>query len=201
MSAIIYRITNTVNGKFYIGQTIRELQDRWRHHCKDARRGSLTHFHRAIRKYGTDAFSIEILEETSSDILDDRERYWIAKLHPSYNMTEGGEGCRGVIWTEERRKKLSSVRKGIGKGLPQHPNTKEALRVTHEKRNWGRGIPLTEEHKSKISQTSRGHHKSQETRERMRLAAIKRWSEKPDSFRKRNQSSVEVEQNGREDEM
>jgi hypothetical protein len=47
----IYLITNTVNGKVYVGKTIGELRRRWSQHIKVAKKGSPTHFSNAIRKY------------------------------------------------------------------------------------------------------------------------------------------------------
>ena len=75
----IYKINNIQNNKVYIGQTIRPVQDRFNRHMNDALNNILdTHFARAIRKYGKDNFTIEIIDEaTSQDELNKKERYWI----------------------------------------------------------------------------------------------------------------------------
>jgi len=86
----IYKITHIDSGNFYVGKTTKALKERFRKHLWTAQDGSQTHLHRAIRKYGLDSFCIESLEET--DKLNVRERYWIEKLNPNYNMTEGGDG-------------------------------------------------------------------------------------------------------------
>ena len=85
---IIYQITNTTNGDFYIGKTVRPMHRRFQLHksAKDE-----TNLHRAMRKYGTDKFTIEVLEEVVGN-LDSRERHYIKELSPPYNMTEGGDG-------------------------------------------------------------------------------------------------------------
>ena len=108
MSGIIYRITNTVNGKCYIGQTIQGLEKRWCAHRNKAKHKSNSHLHNAIRKYGPDVFVVELLEETTDEQLNDRERYWVAEFHPAYNMTDGGEGGRP---SDDVRAKMSAAAK------------------------------------------------------------------------------------------
>lgn len=91
---MIYKIVNNVNGKEYVGQTTYSLEERWKRHLIDSHKESLARpLYRAIRKYGKDAFSIELLEETDS--LNEREIYWIGKLNTyrtGYNATLGGDG-------------------------------------------------------------------------------------------------------------
>lgn len=98
----------------YIGQSIR-LEKRFQEHIDDSlvpeevwkanKRGQQTHLHRAIRKYGAENFSYEIIEECLAEQLNDREIYWIAYYNTflskeNYNMTAGGDGqkgCRGEL--------------------------------------------------------------------------------------------------------
>ena len=87
----IYRITNILNGHFYIGQTTKTLKERLNRHFYSAKYGSETHLHRAMRKYGFDSFIIEEIESDVND-LNEAEIKYIAKLTPHYNMTPGGEG-------------------------------------------------------------------------------------------------------------
>lgn len=89
MSSIIYRITNVVNSKFYIGKTSKTVQERFQRHCYNHQNQN-TYLYNAMRKYGVDNFNIEILEETDSP--NEREIYWIKTLLPHYNMTIGGDG-------------------------------------------------------------------------------------------------------------
>lgn len=100
--AYIYKITNTINGKAYIGQTLYSLEKRFAEHLKDsARTGhSKRPLYKAMLKYGYSAFTIEVVEELADDpeLLNDREIYWITKFHtfckdplgPGYNATLGG---------------------------------------------------------------------------------------------------------------
>jgi len=94
----IYKITNTRNGKIYVGQTIRLLKERWDDHLKDARRGDQRHICRAIRFYGPHCFKIELIETVERKDLDKREKYWIRYYNSKvdgYNMTEGGKDSFG----------------------------------------------------------------------------------------------------------
>ena len=78
MEGRIYKITNQVNGKFYIGKTIKTLKNRFHNHCYDAlKRDSTTYFHRAIRKYGKENFILEEIELCDNKILNEKEDFWI----------------------------------------------------------------------------------------------------------------------------
>lgn len=93
----IYKITNTVNGKVYIGKTMLTVKERWREHCKDSikERCKDRPLYRAMRKYGKDRFTIEQLEECDEKVLSDREIYWIDQYRSfrcGYNATLGGGG-------------------------------------------------------------------------------------------------------------
>ncbi len=89
---IIYQITNVVNGKRYIGKTTKSAEDRLKKHFYNAKSGQNTHLYKAIRKYGEASFTIEVVENTDEQQLNEREIFWISKLSPEYNMTIGGDG-------------------------------------------------------------------------------------------------------------
>lgn len=63
MDYIIYKLINKINNKFYIGITSETLNHRWKGHCRKARFGSTSNLHQAIRKYGEENWSKEILFE------------------------------------------------------------------------------------------------------------------------------------------
>ena len=68
--AVVYKITNKINGKIYIGQTTRTFEQRWKEHCNDAMNfKDIYLFHNAIRKYGKENFECEILESNIPDEL------------------------------------------------------------------------------------------------------------------------------------
>lgn len=97
MTGFIYKITNKLNGKVYIGKTLSTIDDRWKSHIKESKRmrNENRPLYRAINKYGVDNFKIEEVEECDYKILSDREIYWI-KFYNSYgsgyNATLGGDG-------------------------------------------------------------------------------------------------------------
>ena len=93
---IIYKVTNSINGKLYIGQTTKSLDKRKAKHLSDANHLPIVPFHKALSKYGKDCFKWETLEECSSqEELKTKEQHWIKKLNTfgrnGYNMTKGGD--------------------------------------------------------------------------------------------------------------
>ena len=93
----IYKVTNTVNGKMYIGQTRRTIEQRWKQHVYSSFSDSTFDkgpFHLAIKKYGIEAFIVEQVEKCRDEDLNSRETYWIRHfntLDNGYNITIGGE--------------------------------------------------------------------------------------------------------------
>lgn len=91
----IYKITNSINGKIYVGQTFRDVQERFKEHLRMGRKekvGYKSRLYYAIKKYGKDAFSVDTLEECPDNKLNEREIYWIEKLDAfenGYNISLG----------------------------------------------------------------------------------------------------------------
>ena len=86
----IYKITNKLNGKIYVGQTTRNPIERFKEH-----KHADSIIGKAIRKYGTENFEIDILDECETfDELNECEMFWIAELNckvpNGYNVTDGG---------------------------------------------------------------------------------------------------------------
>jgi group I intron endonuclease len=91
----IYKITNLVTNKIYIGQTIQKNPKmRWYSHQADARGGKNTHLYNSMRKYGVDQFLWEVIDSaTCLDKLNDKEQYWLdeyRKTNEVYNLREAG---------------------------------------------------------------------------------------------------------------
>jgi len=82
----IYKITNNVNQKIYIGQTSRNIDIRWKEHCRHLKNNMP--ICKAINKYGKENFIIENIEECCDNLLDEREQYWI-KYYDSFNKEKG----------------------------------------------------------------------------------------------------------------
>lgn len=104
---IVYQIKNVINGKSYIGFTTQPVEKRWREH-QDSSRNPKVHFHRAIRKYGAENFSVKIWEMGENGEYGKKvaEPMYIAWLKPEYNKTLGGDGKLGYKWSEEGKEKL-----------------------------------------------------------------------------------------------
>lgn len=128
----IYCITNTLNGKRYVGQSI-DIEIRWKHHrvdCLNPNASSYkTYFYQALRKYGADNFSFGVIEECAEDELDDREIYWIQTLKSNnrelgYNTTDGGDGVRGywdkAVYQYDKK----------GNFIAEYKSASEAIRQT-----------------------------------------------------------------------
>lgn len=138
---IIYKITNKINGKIYIGQTIRSLNKRIYEHLA---RGRNTYFDRALHKYGIQNFNIEVIDYAENkDELNKKESYYIkffnCKFPFGYNLTDGGEGTIGIRrfgkdnphynkkHTKEAKEKISKARKLYTK--EKHPLARKIINL------------------------------------------------------------------------
>ncbi len=185
---LVYRCTNLISGKVYIGKTSATLRRRWQEHRSAAKQGSPYLFHRAIRKYGEEAFQVEVLASaTTQEELDAMEMRFIAELGSQapggYNLRAGGEGgphsqkTRELLRAKALGRRLSQAhREAIGRGISGTRNgfygkthseaTKQVLR---EKCGTAHvGVPLTAEHRAKISAALTGKPKSEAQVQRMR---------------------------------
>lgn len=129
----IYIVRNLLTSACYIGQTVRSLETRWARHVAD----SITphsHFHRAIQKYGSVNFSIELLHECAADILNDAEVCWIAFAHSVdaklYNETCGGDGARGYKQSEEHIRKRTEKTRGRTVSIETREKIAQKIRGT-----------------------------------------------------------------------
>ena len=163
----IYRITNLINGKTYIGQhKYKKLNDSYM--------GSGVLIKRAIKKHGIENFKKEILEFNipTVELANDWEQMYIlferAKGKSEYNIANGGNGTgtvseetkrkmsklnKGRKHSEETKRKISEANKGKSRNKGHIPwnKDKKGLQTPPNK-----GIPLTEEQKKNLSKVRKG---------------------------------------------
>ena len=128
---VIYKATNTINGKVYIGKTMHPLNKRAKEHIKGSKHAK-TYFHSSLKKYGAESFEWKIIQECLTvDHLNLAEKAYIElykmKGIKLYNMTSGGDGISKP--SEEMRKKISVSLKGKCKGRKTSDETKQKLRI------------------------------------------------------------------------
>ena len=176
----IYKITNTVNGKAYIGQTRYDaektrIQSHFTGHGNQILKS-------AIAKYGRDAFTVEILHDgIIPEFLDALEIESIAKFNTiapqGYNLTKGGEGCSP---SEVTRQKISQAHKGktlsaetrrkiseAGKGRKHSPETRRKMSDAHKGKTPWKGKKHSPETRRKISESNKGKDFSPEHRRKI----------------------------------
>lgn len=145
----IYKITNLIDGKVYIGQTV-NYNKRKKRHLSSLKNGNHhnEHLQRAFDKHGEDSFKIELIKKCNIEELDKLERYYIKELDAcnhdkGYNMMYGGQRYRN--FTKEVRLKMSEA----GKGRKFTYEHKKKIGLAHK------GRTLSQEHISKISATKK----------------------------------------------
>lgn len=156
----IYKVTNLVNGKIYIGKTVQPFHIRKKSHLNAAvfQRDNFI-FHRALKKHGAENFRWEIIDRSlfEKDILA-LEKQYIAKFNSvipnGYNMTIGGEGVPGCHPSVESRKKLSLAVSGS------------------KNHNFGKTHTVSAETREKLRQANLGKKASIETRKKLSLAHV-----------------------------
>lgn len=131
---IVYKYTCIVTDKVYVGKTDKDLRKRHIDHCSRARIGKKTPFYNAIRKYGADAFNLEVLSEVESEFGNFIEILFITALKANdrqygYNVSDGGEGALGVRLSAKTIANL----KLIAKTRPRRKYTKEHRIALSEK--------------------------------------------------------------------
>ena len=169
----VYKITNTVNNKCYIGISIHEPEkDRVKQHLSGSARGNRL-IARAVKKYGRDAFTYEILEANVFDeFLPDLEVAYIANYNTvapnGYNLDSGGGGAgspsaesrrkmseahKGKKHSAETRRKISEAHKGK---KPNNFGKKHSAETRRKISEANKGKTLSEEHRRKISEAKKG---------------------------------------------
>jgi group I intron endonuclease len=155
----IYKITNKIDNKVYIGQTIGDLERRWKTHLNTG--SNCRYLKSAINKYGVDNFDFKLVCITFDNLLDNMEIKYIEQyncLVPNgYNLRLGGNSGRHNA--ETKQKISETLKKRYDNGL------------IHSKPQLGK--PHSEIHKKKLSEANKGKRRSQETINKMILSRRK----------------------------
>ena len=162
----IYIITNKTNGKIYIGKHSTDNLD-------DEYMGSGVLLSKAKQKYGLENFTKDYLAFCDSeDTLNYLERFYIKKYKAKevgYNLTDGGDGMVGLVFTNEHRRKIGEKTSLINKGKAKSSEHKQKISETLKGKMTGENNPnfgkhhifgkMTQEHKQKISESNKHPHK------------------------------------------
>jgi len=125
---IVYKVTNQINNKIYVGITTKSMEERFKLHSTFNRKG----LGQAITKYGAENFIIEQIDTADThEELTQKEIDWIAKLTPQYNLTKGGDGTIGYKHSDDFRE----YRKTVMQGNTYHamPHTEESKKLISKK--------------------------------------------------------------------
>lgn len=149
---LIYKITNKVNGKVYIGQTTKTLEHRKEGHLQAARNGLNRHLYNAIRKYGEDNFVFEkICTASSRSELNYLEAKYILEydsVRNGYNMGYGGDN--NVMFSNKVKTKHDAIMR----------SDDVRLKISASMKEYRKNNPFTPEHRRKISEKMKGNHHS-----------------------------------------
>jgi group I intron endonuclease len=164
----VYLITNTINGKRYIGQTKQTLAKRWNMHVS---KNHCRYLYSAIQKYGRENFIIEVLFDVpTKELANEFEIEYIDRyrtMFPNgYNILPGGDDRPPM--SDEAKKKISEQHKGKKHRLGHSPSeeTRKKLSLANK------GKTLSLEHRKKISDSHLGIGHSEESRRMMSIARV-----------------------------
>lgn len=168
----------------YVGFTSQTLNTRWLQHCNKAKKKCKFAFHNAIRKYGKDSFTIEVIYAGNdlNHTLKIMEPKFIVEYNThinndGYNMTIGGEGVVGHEVSLETRQKISSSK--LGKTLTS--NHRKAISIsnkgrkitTEQRKNLSiskKGKLQSDKHKNNRALSMVGQKRSEETKKKMSIS-------------------------------
>lgn len=171
----IYRITNLLDNKVYIGQT-KDPKGRWSRHKSDARLGKKRNWHLydAMRKHGIDNFVFEIIAQTKIMAEVDQLETDLIDLYKSsdrdlgYNISAGGQTNKLVsVETREKMSKAAMGREPWNKNKPCSEETKSLLSQANIGNKFRLGVKTSDETKTLLSKINIGKKITKKTRRKM----------------------------------
>jgi group I intron endonuclease len=163
----IYKITNTLNSKIYVGITNRHIQERLCDHFNHSVKPKFR-IHQAIKKHGKQNFIIEAIDiATSQEEANQLEKYWInyyncTDYNFGYNMSCGGSG-KSITLTEKTKNKIKE-------SVQKHRDSLS----DYEKRQLTKAANIAK----------KGNKESADSRDKKSLAQTKRWKTVDDEYKK-----------------
>lgn len=168
----IYKYTNLINGKIYIGST-KNIRERQATHIRVSNNPKYQHYtlYRAANKYGWESFMFDVIEECCPLLRNDRENHWINYYHTldnryGYNMKLADNTCiseetlkrlsdshMGIVYSEERNRKIGLKSKGNKYSL----GTKQSQETIEKRTQKLKGQKRTDEFKQKMSENMLGN--------------------------------------------
>ena len=180
----VYIVRHKHYGTSYVGKTKHDLEWRWKQHVRQAHCHANSLLGRAINKYGPDAFNKEVIcTGNSEEELNEIEKICIAafgtKKPNGYNMTDGGDGVIGLVFTPAIRQKLKEAarRNNSAQYLPRYGTFKGKTRSPESRRKIGLagvGRECKPESREKLRQAHLGRKKSEIELANIRSAAVLR---------------------------
>lgn len=139
---IIYKITNKINNKIYIGSTS-NFEERKKVHLRTLNNGTHHNIYltRAVSKYGVDAFEFGVLEDSESNQFE-REQFWIDSLRPEYNIgpVGGGDNLTNHPLRDEIIAKMTKTVKANMEALGPEGRSAKYGKLGEDNSNWRGGI-------------------------------------------------------------
>lgn len=182
MTTGIYKITETVKGRVYVGSGV-DIENRWSHHRATLNNNEHhnSYLQRAWLKYGPEGFTFEIIETCATEELTNREQFWmdhykVCDPKLGFNLQPQARSALGFKHTPETVAKIAEH----AKERNARPEYNQMLRE-RAKRQWADGslkpVARTSEQIEAVAAKLRGRKQSLEAKENMRLGALRRWSD------------------------
>lgn len=182
MKNVIYKISNTVNDKFYIGSAIDfDRRKRQHKHSLLKEKHDNIKLQNFVNKYGFDKLIFEIIEEVEgTESLIKKEQFYIDTLAPFYNICKIAGNCFGKRHSQSAKEKMSLATKGKRLGYKHSEEAKLKMSLSKKGNKFNLGRKTSEETKIKISLAKKGKKgKKQSEESKIKLSLAKKGAKHP----------------------